>query len=311
MTSDGRQLEALVAFVEKTLLPQGFAVSTNERVFNDDGVQIAEFDVEIRGRVGSTNIAWLIECRDRPADGPAPGSWIEQLVGRRVRFGFNKITAVSTTGFTHGATEFAQAQGIELREVEALRPEAFTDWLAIGHFQHLEKLTTLQHASILVRPDEADDRKQALLDLISKTSADAAFLRSTKTGAYVAPAKAFLGAVEALGTLFDDLLPNGPPKKVRLQANYADDDDHFVVDTSLGPVRVQAILFKGVLSLKETLVPLSVTAQYQHADSGRPISQVAAFAPVGIHGMTFAIEMHRMAESGETHVILRRVRDDA
>ena len=217
-------------------------------MFNDDGVQIAEFDVEIRGRVGSTNIAWLIECRDRPADGPAPGSWIEQLVGRRVRFGFNKITAVSTTGFTHGATEFAQAQGIELRKVEALRPEAFTDWLAIGHFQHLEKLTTLQHASILVRPDEADDRKQALLDLISKTSADAAFLRSTKTGKYVAPAKAFLGAVEALGTLFDDLLPNGPPKKVRLQANYADDDDHFVVDTSLGPVRVQAILFKGVLT---------------------------------------------------------------
>jgi len=188
MTSDGRQLEALVAFVEKTLLPQGFAVSTNERVFNDDGVQIAEFDVEIRGRVGSRNIAWLIECRDRPADGPAPGSWIEQLVGRRVRFGFNKITAVSTTGFPHGATEFAQAQGIELREVEALRPEAFTDWLAIGHFQHLEKLTTLQHASILVRPDEADDRKHALLDLISKTSADAAFLRSTKTGEYVAPA---------------------------------------------------------------------------------------------------------------------------
>ena len=115
MTSDGKQLEALVAFVEKTLLPDGFNVTTNERIFNDEGIQIAEFDIEIRGRVGTTEIAWLIECRDRPTSGPAPGSWIEQLVGRRARFGFNKVTAVSTTGFAAGATEFALAKGIERR----------------------------------------------------------------------------------------------------------------------------------------------------------------------------------------------------
>lgn len=34
-------------------------------------------------------------------------SWIEQLVGRRARFGFNKVTAVSITGFATGAAEFA------------------------------------------------------------------------------------------------------------------------------------------------------------------------------------------------------------
>ena len=95
VTRDGKQLEALVAFVEKALLPEGFEVRANERVYNDEGAQIAELDVEIRGRIGSTNISWLIECRDRPGDGPAPGAWIEQLVGRRTRFGFNK--AVSYT----------------------------------------------------------------------------------------------------------------------------------------------------------------------------------------------------------------------
>ena len=54
MANDGKQLEALVAAIEKILLPQGFEVKTNERVHNDGGVQIAEFDVEIRGRIGST-----------------------------------------------------------------------------------------------------------------------------------------------------------------------------------------------------------------------------------------------------------------
>ena len=80
-------------------LPVGFEVKSNERVFNDGGIQIAEFDIEIRGKVGTTMIAWLIECRDRPAQGAAPGSWIEQLVGRRNRFGFNKVTAVGVSEF--------------------------------------------------------------------------------------------------------------------------------------------------------------------------------------------------------------------
>jgi len=60
MAVNGKQLESLVAFVEETLLPEGFTVTTNERVFNEEGIQIAEFDIEIRGKVGSTAIAWLI-----------------------------------------------------------------------------------------------------------------------------------------------------------------------------------------------------------------------------------------------------------
>jgi hypothetical protein len=38
-------------FVEETLLPQGFQVRGNERIYNDEGVQIAELDIEVRGRV--------------------------------------------------------------------------------------------------------------------------------------------------------------------------------------------------------------------------------------------------------------------
>ncbi|SRR5258708_1390710 len=117
MANDGRQLEGLVSFVEETLLGQGFDVKTNRRVLNDEGVQVAEFDIEIRGKVGSTKFAWLIECRDRPGQGPAPGSWIEQLYGWRERFRFDKVTAVSTTGFSAGAAEWGQKAGIELREV--------------------------------------------------------------------------------------------------------------------------------------------------------------------------------------------------
>src|ERR671918_3202396 len=100
MTNTGKSLEKLVKQIEELLLPKGFYIRSNERVYNDEGIQIAEFDIEITGMLGSTPIKWLIECRDRPAQGPAPGSWIEQLVGRRARFRIDKVTAVSTTGFS-------------------------------------------------------------------------------------------------------------------------------------------------------------------------------------------------------------------
>lgn len=134
MRTDGKQLEELVAFVEKTLLPHGFKVDTNDLIY-EDGAQIAELDIVVRGKIGSTNIAWLIECRDRPGKGRAPGYWIEQLASRRNRFKFNKVTAVSTTGFAAGAAKYAQEQGIEIREVRALCAEDLTDWLKIQHLR--------------------------------------------------------------------------------------------------------------------------------------------------------------------------------
>jgi hypothetical protein len=128
--NDGKGLEALVAFVEETLVPKGLNVQTNRRVFDEEGRQVAEFDVEVRGKVSTTSFAWLIQCRDRPSSGPAPGEWIEQLAARRARFGFDRVTAVSTTGFAAPAKTYAAQVGIELREVRSLTADQF-GWLAI------------------------------------------------------------------------------------------------------------------------------------------------------------------------------------
>ena len=310
MAADGKQLEALVSYVEKVLLPDGFTVTTNQRVFNEEGIQIAEFDVEIRGKVGTTSIAWLIECRDRPTSGPAPGSWIEQLLGRRTRFGFNKVTAVSTTGFSTGAIEFAFSQGIELREVKALTPEEFADWLQIRHIHHIERETTLTNANLLIDESESMEKQQALAELLSKADGNTAFLKSSKTGEITTPSNAFSGATGRVGGLFDDLVANGPEKKIRLQNNYPD-DDYFVAETTKGPVRLRAIIFDGEIRSKEILLPLMTTAEYRHADTGEVISQVASFAPQSINGMKFTTELHKMEDSGETHVIIRRLPDNA
>src|SRR6185312_10288838 len=130
MRKDGKALQDLAAFVERTLHPLGYDVVTNWLEYDANGNLLAEFDIQFIGTHQNSGYKWLIECRDRPSDGKAPGSWIEQLVGRRSRFGFNKVTAVSSTGFAPGASDYAIAEDIEIKEVASMRPEDFGSWLA-------------------------------------------------------------------------------------------------------------------------------------------------------------------------------------
>ena len=307
--TDGKNLEALVAYVEETMLPAGYNVKTNPRIYNDDGIQIAEFDVEIRGKLGTTDIAWLIECRDRPSSGPAPGSWIEQLVGRRSRFGFNKVTAVSTTGFAEGAKKFASESGIELRVVEALTPDAFS-WLQLMHISVVEQRANLKSVKILVNENTDEDLKDALRQVVMKANGSDKILRSIKSGEHHTLSNAFLAAVQN-NQLFNTIEPNSLGRIVTLHVHYAYDDDHFIVNTEQGDVRVERIVFNGELSAIETLVPIDVATGYRNVETGETISQLVRFAPQNIAGTPMALELHRMGEEGETHFILRKAQSDA
>lgn len=306
MKPDGKQLEALVAFVEESLVPEGFEVKTNDRVYNDDGVQIAEFDIEVRGKVGSTEISWLIECRDRPSSGPAPGAWIEQLVGRRTRFGFNKVTAVSTTGFATGAAEFALVQGIEVREVGSLNPDEFSDWLYIRHITQFERLSNLEHAGFHIDESEGDEKKNALAKALIGKNGNDMFLSSSVTGELTSPALAFSAAIKSVAGAYENLDKNGDPQSIYLTGNYSD-DDHYLIETELGPIKIKSIAFTGSISLRVTDIPLFATSEYRKVGTGEVISQIATFNPMSIHGMKFTTEMHKLEETGETHIILRKV----
>jgi hypothetical protein len=309
---DGRSLEELVSYIESALIPSGFSVETNDKVYDDEGRQIAEFDVLITGKVGTGIFRWLIECRDRPGSGAAPAAWIEQLVGRRDRFkDLNKITAVSTTGFAPGAIEYGRAAGIELREVRALDVESFADWLLIRHIEQIERRAKLDHTTLLLGDSSDEDDLKSLLKALPADVADAEFLKRSVDGQLVRCCNAFAAAASLGPGLFDDIEPNGPEKKVRLRVTYVGEDDHFVVETDRGPLRIAEIVFVGRLSVATSLVPLLETVEYSGALDGEPIAQIARFAPIGSKELRFSIEMRKIAETGETHVVARRVTDEA
>jgi hypothetical protein len=310
MRNTGKDLEALVALIEKFHLPPGFEITTNDRVYNDDKIQIAEFDIQVKGRLGTTDLLWLIECRDRPSEGAAPRSWIEQLMGRRIASGFNKVTAVSTTGFAAGASELAQEQGIEIREVRSLTAEHFADWLKIETIPGIEQLRRLVHATLILAPDEPDENRQAVDEVLAKNRSDQPILRAVKTNQTASLNTAFSAELSSREDVFDAVVPNTPARPLRMRVIYPDDGDYFVVDTHLGAVRIRQIVFDCELAVKETEVPLAGAREYFRADSGKSISQSAAFVFDAL-GATLSLEMHKLAETGETHIVLRKLGEAA
>ncbi|MBF0540537.1 MAG: hypothetical protein HQK91_03680 [Nitrospirae bacterium] len=55
------------------------------------------------------------------------------------------------------------------------------------------------------------------------------------------------------------------------------------------------------------MVPLTYTAEYGKAGDGKPISQVATFSPIEINGTKISLEMHKIEETGKTHIVARKV----
>jgi hypothetical protein len=302
--SDGKRLESLVAFAERTLLPTGFTVNTNEKILDDEGRQIAEFDIEIRGRIGSTDFAWLIECRDRPSAGPAPGSWIEQLYGRRSRFGFNKVTAVSTTGYASGAIDFAKQVGIELREVASLSPEQFA-WLGLRFVHQMERQAILTNAVIHIDESTCEERTIACTTLLRSATPELQFLKSSVSDRSCTIVQAFTDAVGKIDPTEERLKPDLPPVPVHISACYTE-QDYFFIETDKGNVRINSIEFDGNVRVVETLVPISESSEYRKIESGNAISQVAVFDLKKINNERLQLELHKISDSNELHVTIRK-----
>jgi hypothetical protein len=65
--------------------------------------------------------------------------WIEQLKTKREAVRASRTIAVSSVGFSEGATRAASGYGIELRRLAELRPEEVREWLLPQTFVHLYK----------------------------------------------------------------------------------------------------------------------------------------------------------------------------
>ena len=312
MSDRGIGLENLVAFVERELVPKGFNVAQRKRTYNNDGVQTAEFDVEISGKLGTTQIKWLIECRDRPSEGPSPTSWIEQLVGRKERFNFNRVTAVSTTGFVDEAKNYALSKGIELRNVTSTDPVELVKWLNLTHLKFVERSANLEGVLLGLTEKQTDEqmdfiKKNFFGEISSETE-----LRIAHSETRIPFHRIYLEAVRTAETLIageTGLLP--PPSAIpkKIIARYTSEDHYYVLDTPSGAVKVEEIIFTGKVVEVETDIPFSAIT-YKNLETGQVISEAATFL-IENSNFSSSLEIHRIEGADKMQLLLRARKPDA
>lgn len=293
--NDGKKLEGLVAFIEKTFAEEGCEIITNDKVYNEAGEQIAEFDAIISkpGEGGANR--WLIECRDRPSSGAAPASWIEQLIGRKGRFQFDKVTAVSTTGFSPGARDRAEFGGIELREMKELSAEEFGEWLTTEYQYVLSQHFELVNVEVFI-DSPTMEFSMALNDALQKMASGELPGFLVPAHQTYASAEALLNSVLAQSPDLANIPASSEPVDVVLDSDYSNIDDPVLIETALGALRVTKIKFHTRLTSLQHTAPIW-GAEYRVHQQEEKISDVAT-ANYNLENLDMKVQMHK-PESGD------------
>ena len=302
MVSKGKSLELLMKQIEELCIPSGFCISANEKAFDDSGNQVAEFDITISGKVGTTFFKWLIECRDRPSDGPAPNSWIEQLAARQERFTFNKVIAVSTTGFAKGIKKYAKARGIELRSVKKISADGIAEWLKMSELNFNLCWGVINHITFVAKSKPMTEAIQSIMSLVAEKDVYNKQIFINSTGVKMSMRNVWVSVLNANPQLFDGLSSDTEPKRrTVLQIPFEPPTDQYYVLTDIGPIEIVRLIVDAELSVTNKKVPLKEVTQYTNLSDQKVIAQSAHFETV-CYDQTIDVTFHKVVDKQQTYI---------
>ncbi|MCA8914660.1 MAG: restriction endonuclease [Planctomycetes bacterium] len=310
MTNDGKKLERFVASVERRVLKiDGWSVETNKKLFDDNGKQIAEFDVIITGGVGTASFTWLIECRDRPSEGAAPGAWIEQLYGRREKYGFSKVTAVSTTGFTDDARKYAESRHIELRELRKLDDIDVEKWLRIARGTAVIHDRQLISAFLVVDEDTPPDVATEAKSILEAAELDTRLLRSDLRKDLLTIDEVFHALIRGNIGLYDGIVRDGKRKTIKLKVDVPKEDPLWM-QVGKREVAVRQVIIECELWITEKELPLLSAYDYIGTAAAGPIARIEEHGPLDVGNGRAALSFERVEKSDLIKVSFRMLSDE-
>ena len=151
---------------------------------------------------------------------------------------------------------------------------------------------------------ESSEKVEALRSVLASAGPRTKLFRCITNGQTLNGAEACITAASFSKDPYVGLVPDGTEKQIKLAANYPNDEDHYVIDTDLGPVRVYAIKFEAAISVKTSTLPVTEVQDYRSGDT--PIAQVA-LVPIEINGDKYRFEFHHVEQTGETHILMRKL----
>lgn len=227
----GRDLELLVAELESLLGSTAATIRSPDYIVGRSRAR-REVDVSVRARVGSSELLVVLECRDRQSRQGI--EWIEQLAVKARDVRADRAIAVSSSGFSEGARETAEREGIELRSIEELATDGLFSWL---HPDAADVAVIERSAIVGLQVDVASD---------SAVSLRADTLENTRLR--LAPGEEY--GPEAVGELvlttekdagrnpWDGAQVDGPPVRRGKTLRFVNAEERFQVETNQGWVDV-------------------------------------------------------------------------
>lgn len=265
MPREGRDLEVLVATLEKALSGRDVKISSPYYTKDKDTGQTREADVAIEARAGSARLLIILECRDRSAVQDV--RWIEELDSKRRSMGADKAIAVSPVGFTAPALRKASALGIETRELKELSASDISDWCSATEIEVMKP-----HA--IVR-----DMVLEVLELPEPRSGLEKYLEAMKSSPSDTPMFTHVGTREIVSRLeiwkrssrqhmpeWWDIPTDGKPVRKELPILFPDPQDRFCVHFDGKDWPIMRIRFVADLSLTSVAYPFSKITSYVGTD---------------------------------------------
>lgn len=300
--ADGKQLESVVTYIESLRLPPDWTIKANVRTYSA-GKPSSELDIVVEGGTDTKDFKWLIECRDRPSEGAAGVSWIEQLIGRRLRFNFSKVTAVSTTGFSAAALEEAERFGIDTRQVKELSPSEFEGWPDLVGMPHRTEHRCLQRVGFGFESLPPSLDMAVLNELLSGAPANLT-LTNLNTGEVITPCDVFAKVLSKQPELLTHLRPNGPAIPVQFNVTL---NEPYVLSTPEGQLKVAMLRCAGSVILTEERMPLVFSGEYSQISTGETISRLRMFEPLAVLGLSLQTEIHESPDMPGSTIVFRSV----
>jgi Restriction endonuclease len=274
MVRKGRDLEILVANLEKHLSHTEIHVTSPEYILGRRSGSRREVDVALRAKIGSSNVLVIVECRDRAATEDV--TWVEQLANKREDVGADKAVAVSATGFTEGAKTAAAAFGIPLRTLEQVDLSEALLWFPFSEIA-LDKLCwELHHIDVAVDKDVLASL-QSLLGSLQNVAAPLVNeipFRAKHNGS-VALIWQHLWNDLPGSRIYAGVPSDGTRIRRVVQIQFPDEQRRYQIETALGYVDVMEVTIFAELWIAREQVPLAIVQSYK--DEGHILARDAQF----------------------------------
>lgn len=118
-----KEFEQIVSRIIFIMVKSGDKVVWNDKIADpDNSKQMRQIDISVDHEGSKSHI----ECRHHST--PQDVKWIEELIGRKLSLDAFAMIAVSSSGFTEGATKKAEKHGVFLHTLTEHSPEIAHTW---------------------------------------------------------------------------------------------------------------------------------------------------------------------------------------